>query len=179
MLILVSEVFVASQYKIHTDYLCCQCWHYRSLLWYSWLCLADYQLRSYCKLFSMSIYPLFHVWSVWCQDWWFWEWEPSLDQISVVFNPSFDYLFSFVRQLTLRWVMDEAKKSTKSGSLKELSMVLLNNLLSLPFAITLILLSGEWHYVIHAWVNVFLFFRIQSSLLPPHHCFPLDFQRRH
>ncbi|XP_022642856.1 GDP-mannose transporter GONST2 isoform X2 [Vigna radiata var. radiata] len=52
--------------------------------------------------------------------------------------------------LTLRWVMDEAKKSTKSGSLKELSMVLLNNLLSLPFAITLILLSGEWHYVIHA-----------------------------
>ncbi|XP_027933421.1 GDP-mannose transporter GONST2-like [Vigna unguiculata] len=52
--------------------------------------------------------------------------------------------------LTLRWVMDEAKKSTKSGSLKEVSMVLLNNLLSLPFAIILILLFGEWHYVIHA-----------------------------
>jgi len=46
--------------------------------------------------------------------------------------------------------MDEAKKSTKSGSLKEVSMVLLNNLLSLPFAIILILLFGEWHYVIHA-----------------------------
>ncbi|ESW18721.1 hypothetical protein PHAVU_006G064700 [Phaseolus vulgaris] len=52
--------------------------------------------------------------------------------------------------LTLRWVMDEAKRSTKSGSLKEVSMVLLNNLLSLPFAIILIFLFGEWHYVIHA-----------------------------
>ncbi|KAF1894816.1 hypothetical protein Lal_00028259 [Lupinus albus] len=54
--------------------------------------------------------------------------------------------------LTLRWVMDEAKKSTKSGSLNEVSMVLLNNLLSLPFAIILILIFGEWDYVIH--VNV-------------------------
>ncbi|XP_020224048.1 GDP-mannose transporter GONST2 [Cajanus cajan] len=52
--------------------------------------------------------------------------------------------------LTLRWVMDEAKKSTKSGSLNEVSMVLLNNLLSLPFAIIMIFLFGEWHYVIHA-----------------------------
>lgn len=52
--------------------------------------------------------------------------------------------------LTLRWVMDEAKKSTKSGSLNEVSMVLLNNLLSLPFAIIMILLVGEWDYVIHA-----------------------------
>ncbi|KAF1891397.1 hypothetical protein Lal_00017029 [Lupinus albus] len=54
--------------------------------------------------------------------------------------------------LTLRWVMDEAKKSTKSGSLNEVSMVLLNNLLSLPFAIILILIFGEWDYVTH--VNV-------------------------
>ncbi|KAJ1441866.1 Sugar phosphate transporter domain [Sesbania bispinosa] len=52
--------------------------------------------------------------------------------------------------LTLRWVMDEAKKSTKSGSLNEVSMVLLNNLLSLPFAIILIFLFGEWDYVMHA-----------------------------
>ncbi|CAL0301702.1 unnamed protein product [Lupinus luteus] len=52
--------------------------------------------------------------------------------------------------LTLRWVMDEAKKSTKSGSLNEVSMVLLNNLLSLPFAIILILIFREWDYVIHA-----------------------------
>ncbi|XP_061373426.1 GDP-mannose transporter GONST2-like [Gastrolobium bilobum] len=52
--------------------------------------------------------------------------------------------------LTLRWVMDEAKKSTKSGSLNEVSMVLLNNLLSLPFAIIMIFLFGEWDYVIHA-----------------------------
>jgi GDP-mannose transporter len=46
--------------------------------------------------------------------------------------------------------MDEAKKSTKSGSLNEVSMVLLNNLLSLPFAIIMIFLFGEWDYVIHA-----------------------------
>ncbi|KAB1228049.1 GDP-mannose transporter GONST2 [Morella rubra] len=52
--------------------------------------------------------------------------------------------------LTLRRVMDEAKKSTKSGSLNEVSMVLLNNLLSLPFAIFLILLLHEWEYVINA-----------------------------
>ena len=43
--------------------------------------------------------------------------------------------------------MDEAKKATRSGSLNEVSMVLLNNLLSLPFAIFLILLFGEWEYV--------------------------------
>jgi len=59
-------------------------------------------------------------------------------------------MFSFSRQLTLRWVMDEAKKSTKSGSLNEVSMVLLNNLLSLPFAIVMIFIFGEWDYVIHA-----------------------------
>lgn len=47
--------------------------------------------------------------------------------------------------LSLRWVMDEAKKkSTKSGSLNEVSMVLLNNLLSLPFAIIMIFLFGKW-----------------------------------
>lgn len=64
-------------------------------------------------------------------------------------------LFFFLWQLTLRWVMDEAKKSTKSGSLNEVSMVLLNNLLSLPFAIVLIFLFGEWDYVMHVWVNIF------------------------
>ncbi|KAL0865324.1 hypothetical protein Bca101_044442 [Brassica carinata] len=50
--------------------------------------------------------------------------------------------------LTLRRVMDKAKQSTKSGSLNEVSMVLLNNLLSLPFGIFLIILLGEWRYVI-------------------------------
>ncbi|XP_050369931.1 GDP-mannose transporter GONST2-like [Argentina anserina] len=52
--------------------------------------------------------------------------------------------------LTLRRVMDEAKKHTRSGSLNEVSMVLLNNLLSLPFAAFLIVLFGEWEYVINA-----------------------------
>ncbi|CAH8385472.1 unnamed protein product [Eruca vesicaria subsp. sativa] len=50
--------------------------------------------------------------------------------------------------LTLRRVMDKAKQSTKSGTLNEVSMVLLNNLLSLPFGIILVILLGEWRYVI-------------------------------
>ncbi|KAK6927070.1 hypothetical protein RJ641_008789, partial [Dillenia turbinata] len=50
------------------------------------------------------------------------------------------------QQLTLRQVMDKAKNYTSSGSLNEVSMVLLNNILSLPFAIILILLSDEWNY---------------------------------
>ncbi|KAK9168183.1 hypothetical protein Syun_000323 [Stephania yunnanensis] len=52
--------------------------------------------------------------------------------------------------LTLRRVMDRAKQSTVSGSLNEVSMVLLNNALSLPFAIFLITLFGEWDYVYNA-----------------------------
>ncbi|CAN6471349.1 unnamed protein product [Victoria cruziana] len=49
--------------------------------------------------------------------------------------------------LILRQVMDVAKQAAKSGSLNEVSMVLLNNLLSLPFAICLIILFNEWEYV--------------------------------
>ncbi|KAH1115113.1 hypothetical protein J1N35_008491 [Gossypium stocksii] len=52
--------------------------------------------------------------------------------------------------LTLRLVMDKAKQATKSGSLNNVSMVLLNNLLSLPFAIFLIFILNEWEYVINA-----------------------------
>ncbi|CAI9106945.1 OLC1v1006198C2 [Oldenlandia corymbosa var. corymbosa] len=54
--------------------------------------------------------------------------------------------------LTLRRVMDKAKQYTKSGSLNEVSMVLLNNSLSLPFAIFLILFFNEWSYVANAKV---------------------------
>ncbi|XP_011624830.1 GDP-mannose transporter GONST2 [Amborella trichopoda] len=49
--------------------------------------------------------------------------------------------------LTLRRIMDIAKQTTKSGTLNEVSMVLLNNSLSLPFALFLIILSREWEYV--------------------------------
>ncbi|KAM0941438.1 putative sugar phosphate transporter domain-containing protein [Dioscorea sansibarensis] len=49
--------------------------------------------------------------------------------------------------LILRQVMDTAKQSTKSGSLNEVSMVLLNNSLSVPFGIVLIVLFDEWGYV--------------------------------
>ncbi|XAR60716.1 hypothetical protein NMG60_11034195 [Bertholletia excelsa] len=52
--------------------------------------------------------------------------------------------------LTLRKVMDKAKLLTRSGSLNEVSMVLLNNMLSLPFAIVLILFFNEWEYVKNA-----------------------------
>ncbi|KAK2641517.1 hypothetical protein Ddye_023280 [Dipteronia dyeriana] len=51
--------------------------------------------------------------------------------------------------LTLRHVMDKAKQATRSGSLNEISMVLLNNLLSLPFVIFLILIFDEWNYVMN------------------------------
>ncbi|XP_071700807.1 GDP-mannose transporter GONST2-like [Rutidosis leptorrhynchoides] len=52
--------------------------------------------------------------------------------------------------LTLRRVMDTAKAVTKSGSLNEVSMVLLNNLLSLPFGALLIIIFDEWTYVVNA-----------------------------
>ncbi|KAL9238706.1 hypothetical protein vseg_013093 [Gypsophila vaccaria] len=55
--------------------------------------------------------------------------------------------------LTLRMVMDKAKQVTKSGSLNEVSMVLLNNSLSLPFAVFLILVFDEWSYVKNAEVT--------------------------
>ena len=45
--------------------------------------------------------------------------------------------------------MDKAKQLTRSGSLNEVSMVLLNNLLSLPFSVLLIFLFGEWEYNIN------------------------------
>ncbi|XP_072966359.1 GDP-mannose transporter GONST1-like [Typha angustifolia] len=54
--------------------------------------------------------------------------------------------------LMLRRVMDTAKQSTRSGSLNEISMVLLNNSLSIPFAVLLIVLFNEWEYVYHAEV---------------------------
>ncbi|KAK3206495.1 hypothetical protein Dsin_020541 [Dipteronia sinensis] len=57
--------------------------------------------------------------------------------------------------LTLRHVMYKAKQATRSGSLNEISMVLLNNLLSLPFAIFLILIFDEWNYVMNVlWLLI-------------------------
>ncbi|XP_059654155.1 GDP-mannose transporter GONST1-like isoform X2 [Cornus florida] len=49
--------------------------------------------------------------------------------------------------LTLRRVMDTAKQVTKSGNLNEFSMVLLNNTLSLPLGIILILMFNEVDYL--------------------------------
>ncbi|XP_068644526.1 GDP-mannose transporter GONST2-like isoform X2 [Aristolochia californica] len=54
--------------------------------------------------------------------------------------------------LMMRQVMDRARQSTNSGSLNEVSMSLLNNALSLPFAILLIFLFKEWDYVYHSQV---------------------------
>ncbi|MCD7458689.1 GDP-mannose transporter into the lumen of the Golgi [Datura stramonium] len=49
--------------------------------------------------------------------------------------------------LTLRRIMDTAKQVTKSGNLDEFSMVLLNNTLSLPLGILLVLLFNEIDYL--------------------------------
>ncbi|KAJ3681465.1 hypothetical protein LUZ60_015954 [Juncus effusus] len=49
--------------------------------------------------------------------------------------------------LTLRRVMDTAKQATKSGNLNEFSMVLLNNTLSLPLGIFLVLAFNEVNYL--------------------------------
>ncbi|KAJ4842586.1 GDP-mannose transporter gonst1 [Turnera subulata] len=49
--------------------------------------------------------------------------------------------------LTLRRVMDTAKQATKSGSLNEFSMVLLNNTLSLPLGIILVFVFKEVDYL--------------------------------
>ncbi|KAL9371564.1 hypothetical protein Peur_036704 [Populus x canadensis] len=84
-----------------------------------------------------------------------WNMEPGLS-LSVSVSMAF-YFCNFqpliydictLSQLTLRKVMDTAKQLTRSGSLNEISMVLLNNLLSLPFGIILILLFDEWEYII-------------------------------
>lgn len=64
--------------------------------------------------------------------------------------------------------MDTAKQSTKSGSLNEVSMVLLNNALSIPFAVILIIVFSEWEYVYQAEVirePMFWFFATASGLL--------------
>ncbi|KAE8788259.1 GDP-mannose transporter GONST1 [Hordeum vulgare] len=50
--------------------------------------------------------------------------------------------------LTLRHVMDSAKQATKSGNLNEISMVLLNNVLSLPLGIILVLGFNEVEYLL-------------------------------
>nr|CAB3479666.1 unnamed protein product [Digitaria exilis] len=55
--------------------------------------------------------------------------------------------------LTLRHVMDSAKQATKSGNLNELSMVLLNNILSLPLGIILVLGFNEVGYLLETLVG--------------------------
>ncbi|XP_072965438.1 GDP-mannose transporter GONST1 isoform X1 [Typha angustifolia] len=49
--------------------------------------------------------------------------------------------------LTLRRVMDTAKQVTKSGNLNEFSMVFLNNTLSLPLGLLLVLVFNEVEYL--------------------------------
>ncbi|CAN6475891.1 unnamed protein product [Victoria cruziana] len=49
--------------------------------------------------------------------------------------------------LTLRRIMDMAKQSSKSGNLNEFSMVLLNNVLSLPLGLTLLVAFNEVDYL--------------------------------
>ncbi|KAJ4835433.1 GDP-mannose transporter gonst2 [Turnera subulata] len=70
--------------------------------------------------------------------------------------------------LTLRLVMDKAKQLTRTGSINEVSMVLLNNFLSLPFGILLIILFDEWEYLINTDIiklPMFWFVATASGLL--------------
>jgi len=60
----------------------------------------------------------------------------------------FNCLLTASYSLTLRHVMDSAKQATKSGNLNELSMVLLNNVLSLPSGIILVLGFNEVEYLL-------------------------------
>lgn len=64
----------------------------------------------------------------------------------------FALLFVFALQLTLRKVMDSAKAASKTGQISEFSMVLLNNALSFPPAIVLILLFGEMRFIVQSCV---------------------------
>lgn len=48
--------------------------------------------------------------------------------------------------------MDTAKKVTKSGNLNEFSMVMLNNLLSLPLGVFLTFAFGEVDYLFKTYV---------------------------
>lgn len=74
--------------------------------------------------------------------------------ILVIIPSPIDWHFSLFQlinlsfQLTLRHVMDSAKQATKSGNLNELSMVLLNNILSLPLGIILVLGFNEVGYLL-------------------------------
>ncbi|PKA53756.1 GDP-mannose transporter GONST1 [Apostasia shenzhenica] len=56
--------------------------------------------------------------------------------------------FTASYSLTMRRVMDVAKQTTKSGNLNEFSMVLLNNLLSLPLGVLLIIAFSEVDYLL-------------------------------
>ncbi|GJN12634.1 hypothetical protein PR202_ga30929 [Eleusine coracana subsp. coracana] len=55
---------------------------------------------------------------------------------------------ALILMLTLRHKMDSAKQATKSGNLNELSMVLLNNVLSVPLGIILVLGFNEVTYLL-------------------------------
>eukprot|EP00250_Pteridium_aquilinum_P019231 c24358_g1_i1 orf=813-1910(-) len=66
--------------------------------------------------------------------------------------------------LTLRKVMDVARKATQSGNLNEYSMVLLNNLLSLPLGLVLIFLFNEVQYISNSPVVRSPMFWVVSTL---------------
>lgn len=66
--------------------------------------------------------------------------------------------------LTLRKVMDLAKQATKSGNLSEFSMVLLNNVLSIPLGLALVLLFRETDYLHNSPVLKLPMFWMLSTL---------------
>lgn len=63
--------------------------------------------------------------------------------------------------------MDTAKAATRSGTISEFSMVLLNNALSFPPAIVMILAFGEYDFILKSYVFVhpFLFLKMMGAIL--------------
>eukprot|EP00250_Pteridium_aquilinum_P029664 c39925_g1_i1 orf=386-1567(+) len=76
----------------------------------------------------------------------------------------FNCFLTAAYSLTLRKVMDLAKQSTKSGNLSEFSMVLLNNSLSLPLGLALVLLFRETDYLHNSPVMRLPMFWMLSTL---------------
>ncbi|KAG6538022.1 hypothetical protein ZIOFF_003125 [Zingiber officinale] len=74
--------------------------------------------------------------------------DPITAELKVCYYDLAFFMLCFpTTQLTLRRVMDTAKQVTKSGNLNEFSMVILNNMLSLPLGLLLIFASNEVDYL--------------------------------
>lgn len=113
------------------------------------------------------------IWSPYKQDLNFWEFSLlshlllSFHEMDLCLDLIACWLFIIflLVQLTLRRVMDTAKQVTKSGELNEFSMVMLNNTLSLPLGIFLIIVFNEVDYLSQTWVIILLYLSKHKLIL--------------